>query len=177
MTTIYLIRHATPDVGNPYCDYAQAVELLNEYNQTVKLRLEETCVAPSFEELPIYSSPLPRAKLTAETLFPTRTILFDERLQEFNLTIAPIKWLKCRFQHWLAISRLLWFCGLHQCGNTPKQEKQRIADFIQQHLLASGIVVAHGFVLREIKKSLHKQGFTSKILAKSGCFTVEYLSK
>ena len=177
MTKIYLVRHVTPNVGNPYCNYAQAVELLKEYNQTVKLRLEETCVAPSFEELPIYSSPLPRAKLTAETLFPTRTILFDERLQEFNLTIAPIKWLKCRFQHWLAISRLLWFLGLHQCGNTPKQEKQRIADFMQQHLLESSIIVAHGFVLREIKKSLHKQGFTSQKVSKLGCFTVECLSK
>ena len=42
----------------------------------------------------VYSSPLPHAALTAQKLFPQRSIEYIEALREFNLRIFPVPLIK-----------------------------------------------------------------------------------
>ncbi|MCX2961770.1 hypothetical protein [Rodentibacter caecimuris] len=74
------------------------------------------------------------------------------------------------------ISRLLWLIGLNRETKTPAQEKLRVKRFIQQLPAEQHcVIVAHGFVIREIKNTLLKQGFSCIFLEKNGCFNVTIL--
>ena len=74
MQKIILIRHTTPLINYGICSYKEAKLRLNEYNQTSKLKLDEISILEGaqneLEVETIYTSPLIRAKNTAESLFP-----------------------------------------------------------------------------------------------------------
>ncbi|OOF41359.1 hypothetical protein BKK47_01310 [Rodentibacter mrazii] len=180
---IVLIRHCTPEIPNIRCSAKQAQYYLEEYNSTENIRLSEIILFSSQEVLNeikvsecIYSSPLPRARITANSLFSSTKITFCEALKEFNLNISNIPFISLSVKHWFVISRLLWFVGLDRSGKTLAQEKSRVKDFMQ--LLPaeqSCVIVAHGFVIREIKKTLLKQGFLCTFFEKQGSFNVTIL--
>ncbi|MDO4697348.1 MAG: histidine phosphatase family protein [Pasteurellaceae bacterium] len=180
MSRILLIRHVTPKVSNAVCDHLTAQQRIDEYNQTDDLCLEEidfAAIAPMLSEVShIYCSPLIRAKRTAEALFPTHQIQFDERLKEFNLRIFPLPF-HCSFKRWLIISRLLWFVGINRTQCSPTAEKQRVLDFMQQHSLEHSAIVAHGFVLRTVQKQLEKQGYRQQSGYRKGCFTLSVMTR
>lgn len=181
MSNIILIRHVTPNVDNSPCDWQTAQQRIAEYDQTEDLCLDEIDLHRLSEITAnistVYCSPLSRAKRTAEPLFPTHSLQFDERLKEFNLRTVRLPFFRFSFKTWLTISRLLWFIGLLPDQRSFSQEKQRIMQFMATHALENSAIVAHGFVLRTIQKQLEQQGYRLQTTIKKGCFTVTVLTK
>ncbi|TGY49211.1 phosphoglycerate mutase family protein [Rodentibacter caecimuris] len=180
---IILIRHCTPNIPNAVCSAKQASHYLEEYDKTENICFDEIAAFSSpaiLDEIKqceyVYSSPLPRAYLTARHLFEQHKIIICDALKEFNLNIVNIPFISLSVQHWFVIFRLLWLIGLNRATKTVKQEKSRVKRFIQQ-LPAEQccVIVAHGFVIREIKNTLLKQGFSCIFLEKHGCFSVTIL--
>ncbi|THA01819.1 histidine phosphatase family protein [Rodentibacter pneumotropicus] len=180
---IILIRHCTPEIPDIRCSAKQAQHYLAEYDSTENIRLSEITLFNSQEVLNdirmcecIYSSPLPRARITANALFNSANITFCEALKEFNLNIANIPFIALSVKYWFVISRLLWFVGLNRAEKTRVQEKSRVKDFMRRLLTEQRcVIVAHGFVIREIKNTLLKQGFSCTFFEKQGCFSVTIL--
>nr|WP_314120223.1 hypothetical protein [uncultured Campylobacter sp.] len=99
--TLALIRHVTPLIDRGVCDAAEAARRAILYDATQSLALYETDKFKSSaarEKLArisrVCSSPLPRAALTAQKLFPQRSIEYLEVLREFNLRIFPMPLIK-----------------------------------------------------------------------------------
>jgi len=99
--TLALIRHVTPLIDRGVCDAAEAACRAILYDTTQSLALYETYKFKSsatYEKLArisrVCSSPLPRAALTAQKLFPQRSIEYLEALREFNLRIFPMPLIK-----------------------------------------------------------------------------------
>lgn len=78
---IYLIRHTTPEIEKGICYGQTDIPLANSFENEI----EEILKKHSFhsDEFIVYSSPLQRCKLLAETLFDA-TIHYDKRLMELN---------------------------------------------------------------------------------------------
>lgn len=108
--TLALIRHVTPLIDRGVCDAAEAARRAILYDATQSLALYETDKFKSsaaYEKLArisrVCSSPLPRAALTAQKLFPQRDIEHLEALREFNLRIFPVPLIKMPFDCWLVL--------------------------------------------------------------------------
>ena len=177
---LVLIRHVTPLVPHGLCNAKQAQERAKQYDGTQNLALAEADAFQSQAEYGrinriarIYSSPLPRAKCTAEKLFSNRRIEYLDGLREFNLKIFSIPLIKMPFGLWLALSRLLWFFGMNPAGASAAQEQRRVLDLIPVLLEQDTAVVAHGFVLRTIRKRIRRYGFRKTFRYRQGCFCVE----
>lgn len=183
---IILIRHCTPEIPNISCSAKQAQYYLKEYDNTENIRLSEIELFSSQEILneikkceSVYCSPLPRAKITANKLFNAGTISYCDELKEFNLSIKNIPIISLPVQSWFILSRLLWLIGLNKCQYNLSQEKHRIKTFIQQLLIEKTCtaIVAHGFVIRELKRYFLNQHFRCKFYEKQGCFSVVILER
>ncbi|OOF65472.1 histidine phosphatase family protein [Rodentibacter sp. Ppn85] len=180
---IILIRHCTPNMPNRKCTAEQAKQYLIAYDNTEDINLSEIACLSSqtiLNEIKqsecVYSSPLPRARITAEYLFERDKIIFCDELKEFNLHIADIPLLSLSVSHWFVISRLLWFIGLNRASKTPSQEKLRVNNFMQKVPIDQNCaIVAHGLVIREMKKILAKQGYRQTFSEKQGCFSITIL--
>ena len=178
--TLALIRHVTPLIDRGMCDAAEAARRVILYDTTQSLALYEADKFKSsaaWEKLAcisrVCSSPLPRAALTAQKLFPQRDIEYLEALREFNLRIFPMPLIKMPFDCWLVLSRLLWLCGMNPSGASAKEERQRALDLAPSLLEADAAVIAHGFVLRVIRKSARQAGYRLIYRFCEGCFCVE----
>ncbi|WP_108802547.1 alpha-ribazole phosphatase [Aquimarina sp. Aq107] len=76
---IYLVRHTTPDIQKGICYGQSDLDITDTFkSEVIKIHKQ----IPSKEISKIYSSPLKRCKVLAET-FHIETI-FDNRLQELN---------------------------------------------------------------------------------------------
>ena len=100
--TLALIRHVTPLIDRGVCDAAEAARRAILYGATQSLALYETYKFKSsatYEKLArinrVCSSPLLRAALMAQKLFPQWDIEYLETLREFNLRIFPVPLIKC----------------------------------------------------------------------------------
>ena len=175
-----LIRHVTPLIDRGVCDAAEAARRAILYDATQNLALYETDKFKSsaaYEKIArisrVYSSPLPRAALTAQKLFPQRDIEYLEALREFNLRIFPVPLIKMPFGCWLVLSRLLWLCGMNPSGANVGAERRRALDLMPSLLEADTAVIAHGFVLRVIRHGARQAGYRLIYRFYEGCFCVE----
>ncbi len=178
--TLALIRHVAPLIDRGVCDAAEAARRAILYDTTQSLALWQT---DKFKSSAAYkkfagisrvcSSPLPRAALTAQKLFPQRSIEYLEALREFNLQIFPMPLIKMPFDCWLVLSRLLWLCGMNPSGASAKEEQRRALDLVPSLLETDTAVIAHGFVLRVIRKSARRAGYRLICRFCEGCFCVE----
>lgn len=176
--TLALIRHVTPLIDRGVCDAAEAARRAILYDATQSLALWQTDKFKSsaaYEKLArisrIYSSPLQCE--TAQKLFPQRDIEYLEALREFNLRIFPVPLIKMPFDCWLVLSRLLWLCGMNPSGASAKAERRRALDLMPSLLEADTAVIAHGFVLRVIRRSARRAGYRLIYRFCEGCFCVE----
>ena len=176
--TLALIRHVTPLIDRGVCDAAEAARRAILYGATQSLALYETYKFKSsatYEKLAgisrVCSSPLPRAALTAQKLFPKRDIEYLEALREFNLRIFPVPLIKCHCR--LVLSRLLWLCGMNPSGANVGVERRRALDLVPSMLEADTAVIAHSFVLRVIRHGTRQAGYRLIYSFCEGCFCVE----
>ncbi|HBO38744.1 MAG TPA: histidine phosphatase [Pasteurellaceae bacterium] len=180
MPKIVLIRHVTPLVDLGWCSSRQAQERLEQYNQTEQLALAELAhfrQTATYQDIlnirHILVSPLIRAYRTAENLFPDHTLITIDDLQEWDLKIIQIPFLKLSLKSWFVFSRILWFLGINRTARNFSQEKQRIKQLIPTLLAQDTVIVAHGFVLNEIKRAIKQKNFVKLFSEKQGCFSVE----
>ena len=178
--TLALIRHVTPLIDRGVCDAAEAARRTILYDTTQSLALYETNkfnISAAYKKLAhisrICSSPLPRAALTAQKLFPQRSIEYLEALREFNLQIFPVPLIKMPFDCWLVLSRLLWLCGMNPSGASAKAERRRVLDLVPSLLEADTAAITHGFVLRVIRHGARQAGYRLIYRFCEGCFCVE----
>lgn len=176
--TLALIRHVMPLIDRGVCDAAEAARRAILYDATQSLALYETDkFQAAYEKLArisrVCSSTLPCAALTAQKLFPQRSIEYLEALREFNLRIFPMPLIKMPFDCWLVLSRLLWLCGMNPSGASAGAERRRAVDLVPSLLKTDTAVIAHGFVLRVIRKSARRAGYRLIYRFCQGCFCVE----
>lgn len=177
---IVLIRHVTPNVNGNICSASKAEEGLLQYNLTEDILLNEADDFLKTKEYKtllnieyIFVSPLNRALKTAKYIFPSKNHTVLEALKEFNLKIFKIPFIKLSLKMWFAVSRILWFLGINREKYNPLQEKARVESTFEEILNNDAIIIAHGFVLREIRKCLKVRKFQRTFFYKKGCFQVE----
>ncbi|MBK5553020.1 MULTISPECIES: phosphoglycerate mutase family protein [unclassified Pseudomonas] len=188
---IYLIRHASPLVNYERCNSASAKVLLDEYNQTSRIDEDEITGflnQPDLSqpllasEASVFSSPVNRAYATACRLFEVARIQQDSRLQEYDLRLSAIPFLKMGLRQWFALHRILWLLGVSLGAVSRKAEYLRavgVAEELYKSSAEAGktmIVISHGMFLRTVRKTLQKQGMQARTIYRSGCFTVESLT-
>lgn len=188
---IYLIRHASPLVNYDRCNAASAKMLLTEYNQTSNIDEDEIVGFLNRSDLSqpllaseasIVSSPVNRAYATACRLFEVARIQQDSRLEEYDLRISAIPFLKLGLRQWFALHRILWLLGISLGAASRKAEHLRAISVANELYTSSAktgktmIVVSHGMFLRTVRKVLQKQGMQARTVYRSGCFTVESLT-
>lgn len=178
MTTIYLVRHATPCIDYARCDCVTAQQRLDEYNQTSRIQTNEITPLPSeTQHYAIYCSTSSRAKATARQLYPEKSIYFSDDLIEFDLRIPQISWIKLSMKHWFILARLLWLIGLLRHTHSRQQEQHRIQRQLDQILATqqNSVIISHGLVNHWIEKHLRKQTVSHRIVAMKGCFKITTL--
>lgn len=188
---IYLIRHASPLIDYKRCGACSAKVLLDEYNQTSSINEDEIAGFLSQSDLSrpllvaeanVISSPVNRAYATACRLFGAGRIQQDTRLQEYDLRLSAIPFLRMGLRQWFALHRIFWLLGISLGAAPRKTEYQRaegVADELYKSFSKTGettIVISHGMFLRTVRKTLQKQGMQARTVYRSGCFTVESLT-
>lgn len=78
---IYAIRHTQPEIEPGIC-YGQSDLNVAHTFSTERETIAEQIKGIAFDR--IYSSPLLRCKILAESLFPKKEIVFEKRLKELN---------------------------------------------------------------------------------------------
>lgn len=188
---IYLIRHASPLVNYKRCGAVSAKLLLDVYNQTSAIDEDEITGFLSQPDLSrpllaseanVISSPVNRAYATACRLFEAARIQQDSRLQEYDLRLSAIPFLRMGLRQWFALHRILWLLGV-SLGAVPRKKEYLRAVGVAEELYKSSsetgkttIVISHGMFLRTVRKTLQKQGMQARTVYRSGCFTVESLT-
>lgn len=112
-----------------------------------------------------YSSDLPRAVKTAETIYNgeiSKTPLLRE------VPMSPMFRCSIRLPHvfWSVFCRVAWFFSHRSQVERRKQTKKRIMEFlkyIEKEKDINILVVCHGFFMYFLQKELKKRGFQGKI--------------
>lgn len=179
---ILLIRHCKPLIDYSPCDYLQANERIDDYNNTENIKIEE--IEPlrqhimnltKDKNISVFVSSMPRALITAKALFKDKfKIVGDNRFIEFDLKFVPIPLLKLKFGTWAFISRIIWFMNLLKTKRSFAFEKQRAREAADLIVPKKGnaILVAHGMLNMFIEKNLEKKGYRRISKVRNGFFTI-----
>ncbi len=165
---IILIRHGVPRIKRKgWLSFYGAQAWLEAYDtvEVYPIKTSPVLIDPAQITF-VRSSPLPRARSTAEQLFQEDFIInYDPLFIEFRNEIVPLPWIKLPVKWWSLTSRLLWMAGLHsgRVSSFP-QEKERARqgagklDSIarQEHRV---VLVSHGFLNRYLIRYLKKKGW------------------
>ncbi len=160
MTVIYLVRHCE-SMANRIFSFAGRTDV----DISAKGELQLECVSEYFKTVhldTIYSSPLLRAKKTAEAIakYNSLPIITDERLIEINLGVMdgrPVSEMTDRQNY-------MWYNEPHNFhidgGETMQQVADRAFEAIKEIAeYEDGKVVAvatHGCVIRNLMRIFHK---------------------
>ncbi|MFC5045972.1 alpha-ribazole phosphatase [Aquimarina hainanensis] len=162
---IYVIRHTTPDIAKGIC-YGQSdigvVDTFDQEKENIHRQL------PLSEITTVYSSPLLRCKLLAETF--QKPVVYDERLKELNFG----DW---ELQSWDAIDQKELKPWMDDFVTTPVPNgesyialQKRVVSFYQSLPHSSSqkiIIVSHAGSLRALLSYLQnislKDSFNIKI--------------
>lgn len=163
---IILIRHGEPDLFKKgWKNRKDAERYIQDYDSALVKPLKTYPICD--DKLPfnkVFHSSLPRAKHTAQLLFPSGVELQeDNRFIEHHRKIMKFANVKLPHGFWIGGSRILWFLGLNDKGiESSKEAKRRtrenaviLADEALKHEYA--VLVAHGLHNRYLKKYLKKQ--------------------
>ena len=165
---IMLIRHGIPIIDRAnWITFYEASNFVTAYDTVAVYEILDIPVDIKPGEIDkIYSSPLMRARSTAEQMFGDEfNIVYDSIFREFKNEIVPIPWIRLPLSLWRVSSRIFWMIGLHS-ENVPslKSERRRArqaaeklaeAALKEQHV----ILVAHGFINRFMIQYLKNQGW------------------
>lgn len=183
---LLLIRHAKPLINYGKCGYEEAVERLDDYNNTSAVALSEIekfKASDLYKEIEaldfhVYSSPLNRAYLTARELFKECKILDD--LIELDLQLIDIPYIRLRLQSWFILSRIAWLLRIKESREVPSEAKKRVGRLVKYINPSKNIAfVCHGGVIHYLKQNTFiKRNYKLTYVVKYDFLTVEmYLPK
>ena len=155
---LFLIRHTSVAVKAGICYGQSDVEVANSFEE------EKKQVAAHIENIQfdkIYSSPLTRCKLIAESLFDKREIVFDERLKELNFGNWELKswddiYADPKGKVWMDNYQTLPTLN----GESYPEMVKRISAFLEElkkEAQKSVVIVAHAGVIRIFKSLIENK--------------------
>lgn len=165
---IILIRHAKPIIDYySKCNFRQCRKIIFDYNSSPNLSFDIDNLTMNWLtslNCSVFSSDMTRTKLTASFLFKEKNIKVDKVFREFDLDVLNIPLVKIRFNNWLAVSRIFWFCNLIKNTRMPKDEIKRAAEATSilinhQKQEDNVVLVGHGMINHYISKNLKKEGW------------------
>jgi hypothetical protein len=183
---IILIRHGDPIIDTKGWFYFYEADDFTEAYDTVGvyyIHHPPVNIQPG-EVLHIYSSPLKRARSTAEQLFADRfDILYDSSFVEFKNEIIPLPWIRLPLKFWRVSSRLIWMAGIHssqvpslsQQKNRSREVAARLDELARKEKRV--VLVAHGFLNRYIIRYLKKEDWQHSFDGGYDYLNVQVLSK
>ncbi len=171
---IYLIRHAPVNINKPnWCTAKTASQYKLKYNSAsiVAFNPEEVLAKINNPHTidTIFVSPQSRALQTSVMLFRNSvTYRIDSNLMELDYPVIQIPIVKLPVDAWLLISRISWMTGIN-VGDKPSYKRrlkdlsgltERIQKYTERH--GQAVIIAHGFVNREIIRYFKKNGWKHK---------------
>ncbi|WP_162056342.1 histidine phosphatase family protein [Pontibacter pamirensis] len=166
---IALVRHGEPELTKTgKFSYEEASQFLVNYDSVGIVVPDE----PFFNvgdtaEVAIFSSPLNRARTTAEYLFGTENeMVYSPDFREFETTIGKFSpRLRLPIKLWTAFARVKWMLGVDRNGiESFADARERARKTARQLAEASEekpkvVLVAHGFLNRYVKQNLEDMGW------------------
>lgn len=168
---IYLIRHAPVAMEKPaLCSSHKAAHLLEQYSELPIVAFDPVPVRQLLpeNELAIFTSALPRAKQTAQILFPSDSLRSSPLFNEYRLGMISVPVLQLPYPAWTGLSRFFWLTYLNNKGEgrieSRKRMKQAI-DFLEKQSRHQEriVLVAHGYLIAEMRREFKKRGWKVEI--------------
>ncbi len=169
---IFMVRHAAVDMSKPVlCSSSKAKKLLEAYNNLPIIDFETDSIKHLFGTAPIkvYTSSLPRAIQTARLLFPEYDSIPSETLfNEYQLSMVTVPLLFFPYDAWTFLSRVFWITRLNTKGESRVKAKRRMKLAADELVIRAAdnqriVLVAHGYLIADIKRELKKRGWQIEI--------------
>ncbi|NJL12162.1 MAG: alpha-ribazole phosphatase [Microscillaceae bacterium] len=153
--TVYLLRHTTPAVEKGLIYGQTDLDVADSFAEEVA---EIQKIVPHHRELPLYSSPLRRCQVLAETL-RGNPLRFDERLKEMHFG----QWEMKRWDEIEAEKRKYWLENI-ETASTPEGEsnqalQKRSLEFWEElqskNYAEVGLVTHYGVIQSLLAHLLH----------------------
>jgi broad specificity phosphatase PhoE len=169
---IYLIRHARVELKKPLlCTSSKAAELLDQYDDLPVLDFDPTPVKALLGDSvrAVFTSVLPRSVETAGILFPeTDTLYSNSIFNEYDLSMISVPLIPLPYVAWTTLSRFFWTIGLNNQDESRIRAYKRMleaTDLIEKQAIGHGqiVLVAHGYLISEMKRELKKRGWKLEI--------------
>lgn len=168
---IYLIRHATVDLGKPgwgtsksSAQYKEAYNFAGIETFNPEEVLQKIKNYTSIDT--IFCSPQPRAQETALMLFGENVVLkTDSILTELDYPVVRVPVIQLPVKGWLFVSRLTWMAGINRGEKTGYRDRLEELNAFSDELIKFACrndlaaVVAHGMLNRELVKILKNRGW------------------
>lgn len=171
---IFLIRHAKVIIDRPlFCTSKKAEELLLKYNTQPIENFDPMPVKAKIdvEDYEVYTSRLPRAIETSNRIFQLDSFHQNAVFNEYSMRMIDVPLIPLPYKFWSGISRGFWYLHLNNDGESRKEAKDRMR-MATDYLIAltkknkSSVLVAHGLLIRDMRKELKRRGW--KMIFKNG---------
>jgi len=168
---IYLIRHATVDLGKPgWGTSKQSAEYKEAYNFAGIETFNPEEVLQKIKNIKgldtVFCSPQPRAQETAVMLFGEKVVLkTDSILTELDYPVVHVPVIQLPVKGWLFVSRVTWMAGINRGEKTGYRDRLEELNAFSDELIkftyrnGLAVVVAHGMLNRELVKILRTRGW------------------
>lgn len=168
---IYLIRHAPVLIENPgWCSAERAKNYKEQYAQNSIHKFDPNDILNEIDHPEnidtVFCSPLLRAIQTADLIFDQQVFLrISENLTELDYPVIQPSRLRLPAKVWLTTSWLLWMAGNNNSEKLSYKERKEDLENYSNELITYAerhgktVVIAHGFVNRELIIILKKKGW------------------
>lgn len=184
---IALIRHGEPDLTKTgKFSYNEARQFLVHYDSVgIVVPDEPFFNVGDVEEVAVFSSPINRARTTAQYLFGTENeMVYSPDFREFETTVGKFgPKFRLPIKKWTALARIKWILGVDRGGiESFADARERARKAAKQLAEASEdnskvVLVAHGFLNRYVKQNLEDRGWRVVRDGGNGYFATTILVK
>jgi len=165
---IILIRHGEPMLDKKSARSRRKMkQYIYDYDTAKVYPFDKSPVQFAKGEIDtIYSSPIVRARDTAEKLFGGQFMIVEDSVfREFERGVFPLPFIHLRPKTWGVLSRIPWLIGFHPRSvegfRSARKRAKNDVKFLELKAQQNGrtVLVAHGFLNRYLKKYLMKNGW------------------
>lgn len=183
---IFLIRHAVVAMEKPIlCSAAKAARLQESYNHLPVYNFNPNKIQNLLEgdSYTIYTSTMQRAIETAEMISQKQLpIVSSSVFNEYELPMISIPLIPLPYVVWTSISRLFWLSHLSKKNESRSQARKRMkraAGYLESLAKENKqvMLIAHGFLIREVRRELRKKGWIIEYKEGNGNLAVTKLVK
>ncbi|MFD3002712.1 histidine phosphatase family protein [Pontibacter toksunensis] len=166
---IALIRHGEPDLTKTgKFSYGEAKQFLVNYDSVgIVVPDEPFFNVGDVDEVAVFSSPINRARTTAQYLFGTENDMeYSPDFREFETTVGKFSpKFRLPIKKWTALARIKWILGIDRDGiesfadarERARKAASKLAEASEDN--SKVVLVAHGFLNRYVKQNLEDMGW------------------